>query len=329
MPPTIYLLYGDDQHGIQQFLAAIVGKMGDPATAEMNTSHLDGRTDGDSQMRNAAMAMPFLAERRLVIVIHPLARLTEASAQARFIKLLEALPLSTAFVLVIEDHQRYGNWEKLKPDHWLMKWVVDNKERVLVKEFPLPQLAAMPAWITRQVDERGGHITDAAARMLSEQVGSDTLFACQEIDKLLTYLNGEGAVTEEVVEKLATPGSQADIFKLVDSLAEGDGRTALRMLKKLLEEQDPLSLFGMVVRQFRLLLQAREVLDEGGNQEAIARELHQPPFVARKLYNQAPHFTLPELENIHRRLLEVDEAAKTSAMPLELSLEILIADLSR
>jgi DNA polymerase-3 subunit delta len=131
------------------------------------------------------------------------------------------------------------------------------------------------------------------------------------------------------VEKLATPGSQADIFKLVDSLAEGDGRTALRMLKKLLEEQDPLSLFGMVVRQFRLLLQAREVLDEGGNQEAIARELHQPPFVARKLYNQAPHFTLSELESIHRRLLEVDEAAKTSAMPLELSLEILIADLSR
>ena len=35
-------------------------------------------------------------------------------------------------------------------------------------------------------------------------------------------------------------------------------------MEVLLEQGDPSSLFYIVVRQFRLLLQAREILDEGG-----------------------------------------------------------------
>jgi DNA polymerase-3 subunit delta len=100
------------------------------------------------------------------------------------------------------------------------------------------------------------------------------------------------------------------------------------MLHRLLEQQDALSIFGMVVRQFRLLLMARETLDHGGQKNEIMRNLKVPPFVADKLVGQARHFSLVDLEVVYHRLLEIDEAMKTSQMPGELALETLVADLS-
>lgn len=327
--PTVYLLHGDDPLAIQQFLQELLAKMGDPGMAELNTTRLDGQTASEAELQNAALALPFLSDRRLVILTNPLAKLTAKTAQERFTKLLESLPPTTALVLVVPDHHSYRGWETLPPAHWLMRWMQTHEERVLIKSHPLPPLDEMPGWILRQAKTRGGDIEGRAAAALTENVGNDTLLASQEIDKLLTYVNGERSITAEDVELLTAPGSQADVFKMVDALAVGDGKTALRMLRTLLEDGDEFSLFGMVVRQFRLLLQAREVMDSGGSAGAIASELKVAPFVAGKLHPQAQRFTLPELEDIYHRLLEIDEAAKTSATPLTLSLELLIADLSR
>ena len=95
------------------------------------------------------------------------------------------------------------------------------------------------------------------------------------------------------------------------------------MLHQLLDEQDALSIMGMIVRQFRLLLQAREVLDKGGREADIARELKTIPFIANKLAVQARHFTMGSLENIYHRLLELDEAIKTGGMEDVLALDLL------
>lgn len=327
--PTVYLLHGDDPFAIQQFLQDLLAKMGDPGTAELNTTRLDGSTASETDLQNTALALPFLSDRRLVILTNPLAKLTAKAAQERFIRLLESLPPTTALVLVVTDHHSYRGWETLHPAHWLLQWAQKHPEQVLIRALPLPPLDEMPGWIQRLVKARGGEIEPRAAAALTENLGNDTLLTSQEIDKLLTYVDGERSITVGDVELLTAPGSQADIFKMVDALASGDGKTALRMLHTLLEDGDEFSLFGMVVRQFRLLLQAREVMDAGGGASAIASELKLTPFVAGKLHPQAQRFTQLELEAIYHRLLEMDEAAKTSATPLALSLELLIADLSR
>ena len=84
----------------------------------------------------------------------------------------------------------------------------------------------------------------------------------------------------------------------------------------------------MVVRQFRLLLQAREVLDAHGDKNDVARTLAVHPFVAEKTTGQANRFSLTSLENIYHKLLEIDEAVKTSQITLELALETLVVELA-
>jgi DNA polymerase-3 subunit delta len=100
-------------------------------------------------------------------------------------------------------------------------------------------------------------------------------------------------------------------------------------LHRLLESEDEFALWGMVIRQFRLLIQAREILDARGNQNDMARALGVHPFVAEKAAQQAARFSIDSLEFIYRRLLAIDEGVKTGQVTLDLALDTLVVELTR
>jgi DNA polymerase-3 subunit delta len=98
---------------MNHFVEELYNRIGDPGMADLNTSRLDGRIASDEDLRNAAFAMPFLAERRLVVLSNPLARLSDENAQKRFISLLDGLPETTALVMLVEDQINRKKWEHL------------------------------------------------------------------------------------------------------------------------------------------------------------------------------------------------------------------------
>jgi DNA polymerase III delta subunit len=75
-------------------------------------------------------------------------------------------------------------------------------------------------------------------------------------------------------------------------------------------------------------LLAREVIDQHGGLPELQQALGASEFVAKKAMGQARRFSLPALEKIYHKLLDIDEAAKTGRMPLQLSLEMLVAELT-
>jgi DNA polymerase-3 subunit delta len=112
-------------------------------------------------------------------------------------------------------------------------------------------------------------------------------------------------------------------------LSNGNGRSAQHLLHRLLESEDPFSLWGMVVRQFRLLIQAREILDGRGNKDDVARALGVHPFVAEKTTQQAGRFSVESLEFVYHKLLAIDEGVKTGQVTLDLALDTLVVELTR
>ena len=158
-------------------------------------------------------------------------------------------------------------------------------------------------------------------------VGEDTRIAAQELTKLLTYVNFEHPIRLLDVEKVSIVSAQGSVFELVDALGQNDGKKAQRVLHQLLEDEEAFDLWGMVIRQFRLLLQAREMLDERASVQEIQKSLGLHEFVAQKVCNQAGRFSMTALESIYHKLLEIDEGAKTSQVPLDLALDTLIVAL--
>ena len=329
--PTVIILHGDDPFAIRNGLEKLVGEMGDPSLADMNISRLDGKQTSDEQLFSAANALPFMTERRLVIMTTPFARVNSDATRKRFLALLDGLPESTQLVLVVQDVIDRSDWKSLPAKNqaqWMRKWINNNGAKAKYVLCQLPPVNRMPEWVREEARRMGGQFTQEAAAALVAHIGNDTQLASLEINKLLLYVDCKRAVEAEDVEELTAQAGQADVFAMVDALAAGSTRQALGMLHRLLDTQEPLSLFGMITRQFRLLLQARELMDEGKGTH-VAGEMHLPNFVADKLTNQARRFSMAQLETIYHRLLALDEEMKTGQMPADLALDTFVAGLAR
>ena len=320
--PNIFFLFGNDEFAISRRLKEFESDFTDPTSADMNTAHLEARSVSEDDLGNALNAMPFLAKRRLVLLANPSSKYNNPSLRKKFLEFIGKAPESTRLVMYESVDPRDA--EK----HWLVKWAEKNNKLIQSRAFMLPRLKDMTGWIVNETKNQGGQIVPRAAEMLKDMVGVDTRQAGMEIAKLLAFVNWARPVTVEDVEAVCIVTSQQSVFDFVDALANGNGKSAQHLLHRLLESEDEFSLWGMVVRQFRLLIQAREVLDGNGNKDDVVKALGVHPFVAEKAAQQASRFSIESLESIYHRLLTIDERVKTSQVTLDLAMDTLVVELT-
>ncbi len=320
---NVYFLYGNDEFAISRRLKEFESDFTDPTSADMNTARLDARTTSENDFNNAVNAMPFLAKRRLVLLANPSAKYNNLALRKKFFEFIEKMQDTTRLVM----HESVDPRDAEK--HWLVKWAEKHEKLIQVRAFMLPRLKDMTGWIVNETKNQDGRIEPRAAEMLKDMVGVDTRQAGMEIAKLLAYVNWARPVTSSDVEAVCIVTSQQSVFDFVDALANGNGKSAQHLLHRLLENEDPFSVWGMVVRQFRLLIQAREILDGRGNKDDVTRALGVHPFVAEKTTQQAARFSMEVLERIYHQMLEIDEGVKTGRVTLDLSLDTLVVELTR
>ncbi len=321
--PNIFFLHGNDEFAIHRKIKDFESDFSDPTTAGMNTARLEARTMTENDLNNAVNAMPFLAPKRLVILSNPSAKFNNPATRKKFGEFLGNAPDTAR--LVIHELMEPKEVEK----HWLVKWAAKNSSLVKLQTFFLPKQRDMAGWVVNETKNQGGQIEPAAAARLAEMVGVDTRQAGMEIAKVLAYVNWQRPVRGSDVEAVCIVTSQQSVFDFVDALSQGNGKVAQKLLHRLLENEDSFSLWGMVVRQFRLLIQAREILDGRGNKDDVARALGVHPYVAEKTTGQAGRFTMQALENIYHQLLKIDEQVKTSQVTLDLALDTLVVELAK
>jgi len=332
-----YLLYGADEFSRQEALAQMRHKLGDPTTASLNTTLLDGRTLTLADLQAACDTVPFLADKRLVIVEGLAARwerrgpvAAEGAAEPKPLSksdrgleealqgYLGQLPASTRLVFVDDEVSANNPLLRLAKAH-----------SGYVKEFKPLRGRELHAWIAERVKQKGGRITNEAMAALAVFVGENLRLLDQEIEKLLTYSGPGRDVQKADVEALVPYAREARIFDLVDAIGQRQREPALRLLHQMLDDGTaPAYLMVMFARQFRMLLQARELLDGGAGKEAIVAALKLHPFVADKVLLQARNFTLEHLERIYRRLLDADIAMKTGRAEETVTLDLLVVELT-
>lgn len=319
--PRFYVFYGEDEFTRSETVADLRRRMGE--LGELNTVSLDGRSVSLDELRRACETVPFLADRRLVIVtglLNRLARGKERGLQEGLLHLLQTLPDTTRLVFV-EDGD-------LPEDHPVLKFAAGRKEGV-VRRFVPPSLEALPGWIQQRARRHSGEMEREAANRLAQIIGpGDLRLLDQEIVKLVTYAGPGRAVTADDVAQLVPYVQQAVVFDLVDALGRREGRQAALLLHRLLDAgENPMGILAMVVRQFRLIILAKDLSGRGENAESIARLLGIHPFVVRKVVAQSGYFSSAQLEQVYRYLLDLDLAIKSGDLTPEAALDLLVAGL--
>jgi len=327
-----YLFHGEEEFSRSETLADFKKKMGDPGLVELNTTIFDGNKVTLGELQHACDSIPFMAERRLVIVEGLLTHLASRGKKRalsawqkeyleKLTQYLKHLPETTRLVFV---ENKCIN--KNTPVHRLAL----AEEHGHVKEFKPPQRRELNRWIKERAKKKGGQISPAAVETLAAFVGNDLRLLDQEIEKLVVYVDGARPISEDDVRLLVSYVQEANIFAMVDALGQRNGQRAARLLHQLLDAgEHPLALLGMIVRQFRIMIQVKELGGKGLSQQDVAARLKLHPFVVKKAVRQAMNFSMEQLETVYGRLLETDVAIKTGQMDEVLALDMLVVGLSR
>jgi DNA polymerase-3 subunit delta len=309
--------------------------------ADLNTSILDGNQVTLGELRHACDSIPFMADRRLVIVRGLLGRLSSgARGKARpaaedtepgwkrawLEELATYLPNLPPTTRLIFDEQT-----ALPASHPILKLAreAEKQKTGFVKLFKEPSDRDLPRWIQQRVRAKGGEIHPQAVTILAALVGKDLRLLDQEIDKLLLYADGQPIVAEDV-PLLVSRARETSIFDLVDCVGRRETDRALRLLHRLLDDGEaPLYLLAMLARQIRILIQVSELRAQHATQQEIARRLKLHPYVVEKGLAQARNFEMAQLEAAHGRLVQTDWQIKTGQTEDILALDLLVTDLTR
>jgi DNA polymerase-3 subunit delta len=325
-----YVFHGDDEFTRSEAIAELKAKMGDPSWLALNTTVLRGSDVTLAKITHVCDSVPFFGERRLVIVEDWLGQFEPGEDEGQggngssttaeeLIAYLGRLP-ETARLIFVESR----SLSRKNP-------VVRYAERArhgFVKEFKRPRPGELNRWIQARLRAKGGTITPSALAQLAAFVGNDLRLLDMELDKLITYVGTDRPINDRDVRLLVAAVQESSIFRLVDALGYRDGQRALAILRELLDAgHPPAYLMYMITRQFRILLQVRELLDRHLGPRQIQAELGLHPYVAEKALRQARNFTPAQIERTYDRLVEADEAMKTGRSDPGLALELLVVSL--
>jgi DNA polymerase-3 subunit delta len=323
-PPTVYLLYGDNDLAFRDFITRLKEKMGKPENAELNTEKFSPTELDISKLEGICLTLPFLTPRRLVIAEEPTKLMNSEKGRERFYELLNSIPSTTALILV-EPIDFKSTRGRLPSKSAELVQFLEKHPSAFLRRCEIPRGPKFAAWIQEHAQELWGMIQPQAAHLLAEFVAEDLNSAHQEVEKLLAYVNFDRPIEEADVERLTPFYGQSDIFAMVDAVGRRDGQEAIKFLHQLLTDEYPLYVFSMIVRQFRLLLLAKEAFDKKKNPQSV---LNVSPFVTKKIIAQAQNFNLGDLERIYRHLLDVDVDSKTGQNTLDVALESFVTQLT-
>jgi DNA polymerase-3 subunit delta len=345
----VYLLLNCDEFLAAERITALKAGLGEPEMASLNTHELDGERTSVSEVLGQASMMPFLAERRMVIVRgmltyldHRLAasKTTEGAAYTEAAQLLDGLARmpETCDLVLIDNNvdRRRALWRgfalpktEKQPERKVLglEAFVKNKQ-VVLEELAAPDARALPGWIQARARQRNILIDGRAVQMLADFVGPQLRQLNNELVKLALYA-GDRPINISDVKLLVSDVNEALIWDLTDALSQRNGRNAMTALMELRRsDANPFQLLTMIARQYRIMIKVKEaMLHRPGDEYAIAEQMGEKPYPVKKAMVQATKYSMQELERVMELLLTADHAMKTGA-DVDTEIDLLIAELT-
>jgi DNA polymerase-3 subunit delta len=329
----LHILIGEDDYSIRQALNEIKKGIGDATALMTNTTVLDGRQVSMEQLRGACETVPFLSEKRLVIVEGLLERF-EPGAKTGKKKSSRASDKQEEYRAIAEAIKKLPPFTELviigggvKAANPLLR---ELSSVTRVKSFSLLKEPQLRQWVEQRVTGNKGSISPQAAALLIRFVGNDLWTMAGEVDKLAQFAAGR-RIEENDVKAVVSYAQEANIFTMVDAIMEFRSGIAQELLQQLFTQgAAPAQLLTMLARQVRIIFQVKEMRGRGKARAEIQSKLGlTSDFILRKAWEQADKYSLARLCEVFHRLLEADLSIKTGKLDGEIALDILVAELGQ
>ena len=317
-----YIFCGLDEELIKEGVNLIVDKSIDKSLLDLNYIRLDGLTTTFEDIMNACETMPFMGEKKVVVVYRSnfLKDKCDASSTKLYnevLNYLKDLPSYTVLVMyylfndkrdtpkksskirALEKVTKVVYFDKLKKDRYYKK----------VEEI---------------FKEKGKDIGKVELRYFAEKVQHNFDIIKREVDKIISYTNGR-QITRGDIDKLILNSSEDDIFDLIDFISQRKVEKTLELLNDLLSTSDQhMLIISNIANNFKRLYEIKILVQNGENVHSISGKFKLPTFVCEKLINQCNKFTVKQLQALMKICLDTENKLKTSGVDKNMEMELMI-----
>ncbi len=319
---SLYLLYGSERYLIRQYKELLLSKLVTDGDT-MNFSSYQGTAADIPTILNDVRTMPFLAERRVVLVedsgffTKSVDELTDG---------LDDIPDTSVLIFVEPDIEKSSGMTKAVDKRGRLFKLFDKAESAFA--FDSPDAATLVSWITGRLSETGKKIEKAVPQRLLASAGMDMQTLSSEMDKLISYTLERDAIRVEDVEAISVSVIEDKVFDMVEAIATKDKNTSLQLYSDLLSLREPvMKILYLISRQYQILAQVAEMHQDGTPRESMAKLGGFPPFFLKKYESQASAYTFKQLLSACDACLTADYSIKTGQLSDRNALERLILDL--
>ena len=307
----MYLLYGEENYLKRQYkrnLTQALLAVGDT----MNYAYYEGKKVAINDVMDLAETMPFFAERRLLVLEDTG---LFKSGGGDFAEYLENLPETTYFIFVESEVDKRSK---------IYKTV---KTKGHVEELSFQDQETLKKWIFQLVRKEGKQIETITINHFLHKVGTNMENIISEMEKLFSYTYERDRITKEDVDKVCVTEIGNHVFEMVSAVAEGKQKKALDLYYELLAlKEPPMRILFLMTRQYRILLQVKELVKSRYNRQEIAGKIGLPPFVAGKYMDQVRGFKSARLRRILEQGADLEERVKKGLLQDNLAVELFIVE---
>ena len=276
---------------------------------ELNESLMD--SPATDAIIAACETLPFMADKRLVVVREHPALTGRADADEKLIAYIPQVPESTVLVFIAQG----------KADARKKLYSAIKKTNGIVTFSALTD-AELNAWVVKNFSGLGKTCSAQVAALLTFTVGNDTALLRTEIEKLASLTGERDAITEADVQAVATRSVECTVFELVDAVVAGQQGKAFGLLRDMLTSgSDRLGILAMLLRQFRLMQHIKIMQFEKLSTQDIKQRLGIAPFAAERCMRQASGYSGGQVKRAVRICLDAEYRVKSGQWNQEGALE--------
>ena len=313
----VYLLYGKENYLKEDILKKLRNRLIDPAYRELNYKVFYGEKLSINEVINDLETLPLMSEHKLVVIKE--AEKIKKNDEKRLENYFNRLSLKNNFSTLIIIYKESS------PNKGLITAI---KRVGIASNFNITDKAKLVLWINSKFRQSNKKITPEALFYLQSIVGSDLGRLFNEIEKIDIYTKGQKIIEKEDVMISIGGLESVNIFKVLDSIGDKDIKNSIEGLVKLNQGNlHHLSVFAMIYRQIKLILQTKLLLAGGFNFKEVEKKLKLPYFVVEKIIKQSKKYTFKEICKSYELLNIADLELKDSQKEPKIILEELVMNI--
>ncbi len=316
-----YLLFGEDYYSIKEKISSIKSKFLKSDQAGLNLSEIKGEELSRELFWQTVLAVPFLSNKRLIIIKNFLLDNKNEQLKKELAKDLKKIPHSSV-VFFIED----GTPDKRSA---LFKALFKPK---ISQVFNKPAPNTIKMLIKNQLKDAELDFSTEVFNSLCFLIGDNLFRANNEINKLILYKKFQHNRKIDLLDLklLIHQETNSGIFDLTEAIADKNNKKAIKVFNELINSgENEIYILSMIVYQYRTMLILEDLLSKNLSQKEIASLAKIHPFVVAKNTSIVKKIGWQQLKNKYYQIEKTDYEIKTGQKEAKLALILLINKLCR